>query len=221
MKISLVINLILVLVFVSKVYKPTSASVDRSREISRYYITRASQFETLPVVENNILFLGDSIMEGAELSELLGGNVINRGIGGDTTYGVLTRLDDVVRQKPSKIFLLVGINDIAANSPEQDTVNRYSDILKKLNNELPNTEIYVQSVLPINVKKKGNKFNDSILSLNTKIKQLPYKFTYIDLWGSFSSNGELADELTEDGIHINGKGYLIWKEIIKKHLNQA
>ena len=89
---------------------------------STYYEQRASHFRSLVSKKKCIVFLGDSLSDGAEWSELFSRqDILNRGISGDTSTGVLDRLDEVVRHQPKKIFLLIGINDIARDiSPEQN-----------------------------------------------------------------------------------------------------
>src|SRR5690348_1170260 len=83
---------------------------------STYYLQRVSHFKTLPKTKGDIIFLGNSITDGAEWSELFNDNKIkNRGISGDITAGVLHRLNEVAERKPDKVFLLIGVNDLARN----------------------------------------------------------------------------------------------------------
>ena len=78
-----------------------------------HYKERVELFAKEPVVTGKVMFLGNSITEGGNWGELLGDkSIINRGIGGDVTFGIMKRLDDVVIRRPSKIFILIGINDI-------------------------------------------------------------------------------------------------------------
>lgn len=81
---------------------------------STFYYQRATLFETLPTSKSDIIFLGNSITNGGEWAELLGNpHAKNRGISGDTTQGVLDRLSTITKGKPSKIFLLIGTNDLS------------------------------------------------------------------------------------------------------------
>src|SRR5688572_4929081 len=76
--------------------------------LPEHYARRVAQFEKEPVVTGKIIFLGNSITEGGPWAELTGDrSVINRGIGGDITFSVLARLADIIRRKPSKIFILI------------------------------------------------------------------------------------------------------------------
>jgi lysophospholipase L1-like esterase len=195
-----------------------SAQTDKSCILSSYHVEKTSQFQSLPITTGKIIFLGDSITERATLNELIDTNALNRGIGSETTFGVLDRLDEVIRHNPKKIFIMIGVNDISLNSSNENIIKRYTSIVSKLNTELPNTEIYVESVLPVNVKKYGKNLNILISSLNDDIKKMNGKYTYIDLWGTISNNEELLSDVTEDGIHLNGKGYKLWKDAIKYYL---
>ena len=81
---------------------------------STFYYQRATLFEVLPTSKSDIIFLGNSITNGGEWAELLGNpHAKNRGISGDTTQGVLDRLSTITKGKPSKIFLLIGTNDLS------------------------------------------------------------------------------------------------------------
>ncbi|HUX93953.1 MAG TPA: GDSL-type esterase/lipase family protein, partial [Ignavibacteriaceae bacterium] len=83
-----------------------------------YYKQRASHFETLPNEENGIVFIGDSIINGCEWSELIqNSNIKNRGIISDTTEGILNRIDKTLEAKPKKIFIMIGVNDLSSGSP--------------------------------------------------------------------------------------------------------
>jgi len=58
--------------------------------------------------------------------------VINRGIGGDITFDVLQRLDDVIKRKPSKLFILIGINDIGKDIPDAVIADNYRKIITRV-----------------------------------------------------------------------------------------
>ena len=194
---------------------------------STYYEQRASHFRSLASKKKCIVFLGDSLSDGAEWSELLSRqDILNRGISGDTSTGVLDRLDEVVRHQPKKIFLLIGINDIARDiSPEQICHNIFS-ILKRIKKDSPATQVYVQSLLPVN--DRYNKFssiikNASLIPLVNKELEAnaqQYHYTYIDLnTRMVNSFGKLKDEFTNDGVHLLQGGYKHWAEIIKPYLH--
>src|ERR1700750_2903057 len=112
---------------------------------------RLAQFEKEPIVTGKIIFLGNSITEMGNWKKVTGDTtVINRGIGGDITFGVLKRLKDVTDRKPSKLFILLGINDIGKDIPDAVIADNYLKIVKEIHAKCPGTKIYVQSILPVN-----------------------------------------------------------------------
>ena len=86
-----------------------------------HYREMVSQFAKEPLVTGKVLFLGNSITEFGNWKKLLkDSSVINRGISGDITFGVLNRLNEIIKHQPSKLFLMIGVNDISKND---NTIN--------------------------------------------------------------------------------------------------
>lgn len=189
---------------------------------STYYHQRVSHFRTLPITKNDIIFLGNSISDGAEWGELFADNrVKNRGISGDVSAGVLNRMDEIIIRKPAKVFLLIGINDLSRNISTDSIFKNITKIASCLKQESPSTKLYVQSILPVNnvYKKFGSHTNkgEQIKELNAYLKQnaATYHYTYIDLHTSFcDENGKLIKEFSNDGLHLKGDGYLLWKHLV-------
>src|SRR5690606_12338396 len=78
------------------------------------YASRVEMFKSFPTTDKDIVFIGNSITFWADWQELLKtSHVKNRGIPGDISFGVLERLDEVIEGKPRKIFIMIGINDLA------------------------------------------------------------------------------------------------------------
>ncbi|HEY9610062.1 GDSL-type esterase/lipase family protein [Allocoleopsis sp.] len=188
---------------------------------SPYYWERKSHFETLPKSESDIVFLGDSLTNCCEWHEFfINVRLKNRGISGDTTNGVLNRINEVIETKPRKIFIMIGINDLNQGVKVEDVFNNYRIILKVFQEKVPQSEVFIQSLLPLNNQKfSNNGVNYKIIELNVKLKELAQEFSchYIDLYSSFlDSNNQLDERYTIDGIHLNGQGYLVWKGIIEQ-----
>src|ERR1700722_19716232 len=111
---------------------------------------RLAQFAREPIVPGSIIFLGDSITAMADWSKVLNDStVINGGVGGDITSRVLRRLKDITDRNPSKVFSLLGINDIRKNIPAVVIADNYLRIIRGIHNKCPKTIIYVQGVLPV------------------------------------------------------------------------
>ena len=189
------------------------------------YDSRTVYFSQLPVVKKAVVFFGDSITQWGDWAELLGfTKVINRGIAGDNTFGLKARVNEILRHKPRKLFILIGTNDINLKIPNEYIVSNYAAIINTVKQQSPHTRIYVQSVLPINDRLIGKKYysgtNDQIQQLNYKLLQMAdeMKVTYIDVYSHLlDENKEGLDaKYTYDGLHISGLGYRAWIAFLKQ-----
>ncbi len=222
---SLLVNLVLVTMCGTFVYRNGGVSYFSTKaqtiRFSGAYLNRVSTFERLPRTRGHIVFAGDSIIEQCAWNELFGIPILNRGIGGDTTVHLLNRIDEIVALKPSKVFLMIGINDIQYHAPIADTITRYEHILAKLEG----CKVCILSPLPVNnhilVKDLRKTLdNGKVLELDRQIRALAAAHTipFIDLYSHFVKDGDMNPEYTFDGIHPNGKGYLIFKEVVTPYL---
>ncbi len=205
-----------------------SIYLSAQQEYSTFYYQRASLFENLKSTPNDIVFLGNSITNGGEWSEIFENqNVKNRGISGDICVGVYDRMDIITKGHPAKIFLLIGINDIGRGATTDSIVEGISKIIDKIQYQSPNTKIYLQSILPLNdsfgMFDGHTKHWKEIKPLNKRLENLA-KFkqvTYIDLYSEFVTLGsdKLNPEYTNDGLHLMGKGYMKWAEIVSPYID--
>lgn len=187
-----------------------------------YYHQRVSHFETLPRSGTDILFLGNSITDGAEWSELFSNaRIRNRGISGDITAGVIHRLAYLAEGHPAKVFLLIGINDLARGTSPDSVVKNILLIADYLRQQTPATRLYIQSLLPVNDSfgKFGTHTNKGreVLAVNRALSNAAggHHYTYLDLYDSFCDpTGRLQSAFTNDGLHLTGEGYLLWKHLL-------
>lgn len=187
------------------------------------YPSRVALMRTFSHTKKDIVFLGNSITFWAEWNELLGNrHVKNRGIPGDTSFGVLERLDEVTSGKPAKVFLLIGINDLARNIPADVLLRNFSRIIRRMKSESASTRIYIQTILPTNnsFNKLPNHCNKDALirKLNSELLKLAQEehVFFIDLYSHFADQtGKLKKELTWDGVHLTQEGYEKWADILK------
>lgn len=202
-----------------------SSTTDSSPPRLSYYDMKMEQFSLLPSRDNSVVFLGDSITEQGEWNELLGqANLKNRGISGDTTTGVMKRIDKIAATQPQKLFLMIGINDIWLKKRKtQEILDNYLYILNYLEENSPKTQVYIQSILPVNntdfSRFKGD--NQQVREINQQLALMAkeFNYNYIDLYPHFINNqDELDIQYTLDGIHLTSKGYLVWAEKIKGYL---
>ena len=208
----------------SKVFTMGKINIQSDLNINSYYKHKKSQFEVLTFAHDSILFLGDSLTDEGEWVELLGNtNIVNRGISGDTTRRILNRLDAVVDTKPKQIFLMVGINDFVNEKKSiEEVLSKYKVILEELQKKIPQTEVFIQSVLPVNNNLTYFlQDNQKVIEFNSKLKVLATEFNYqyIDVFSNLAdSENQLDAKYTTDGVHLNGKAYLIWKEAVEKYV---
>lgn len=191
----------------------------QTNEVAGNYNHLKNQYDFLPVNEGDIVFLGNSLTANGNWHEFFDNNKVkNRGISGDVTEGILKRLSPITKGKPSKIFLMIGVNDLLFHSPTK-ALGFYQEIVDKIKSELPETELILQSLLPVNTEVKSMPIkNKDILQINEGIKAIATKeqLKFVDLHSKFlDSKGRLRAELTTDGIHLDIEGYLIWKNEIE------
>ncbi|WP_461791681.1 GDSL-type esterase/lipase family protein [Pedobacter sp.] len=192
------------------------------------YQARLNLFKSEMRSAKDIVFVGNSITAGTDWSELLANpNAKNRGISGDITFGVLARLDEVLREKPAKVFVLIGINDLAGNVPDHSILNNYKLIIKTIKSCSPSTKIYFNTLLPLN-----NTFTNfpthlsragRIPPLNSAISAIAAEenIVLIDSYNHFKDvDGQLNKAYTNDGLHLTPDGYKHWALILKAYVNQ-
>jgi lysophospholipase L1-like esterase len=141
--------------------------------------------------------------------------------------GVYDRLNQILPGKPQKIFLMIGINDVSHNLTSDSIVKNIRLIAKKIHTESPQTELYIQSLLPINesfnrYKNLTGKTNQ-VVEINQKLKQLCDNegIKFVNLFPLFVEKGTiiLRSELTNDGLHLNEAGYSIWVKKLRQYIH--
>ncbi len=203
-----------------------NAQTQRPRA-SAYHYQKASLFEILPITSKDIVFLGNSITDGCEWAELFGNpRIKNRGISADKTWNVLERLDPIVEGQPKKLFLMIGVNDLPTGEKPEMIVLRIRQIVERFMQESPRTRLYIQSVLPVNdnfpnfAKRHASK-GAEILKVNEGLQTMCKELglTYIDLHSAMKDKeGKLDKRYTNDGLHLLGEGYLVWKAQIEPYV---
>jgi lysophospholipase L1-like esterase len=216
---SLAMNVVAMAVAGCAVQKRGGLNYVVSRYISHeavdpYTALRTTVFEVLQPPRTASIMVGDSITAGGEWAELLGSDVVNRGIGGDTSYGALQRIDSIAKVQPRRLFLMIGTNDAYSlgTSPEQSAENIRS-ILDRLQVMSPNTKVYLQSCLPSVSPAK----NDWIRRFNVLLPQFAdgHRVVYLNLYDHFVDGELINPRLTVDGLHLSGEGYVLWATLLR------
>lgn len=204
-----------------------ACAFSQENKFGTYYNQRYSLFQKLPDTKGEIIFLGNSITDGGEWCELFGNkNVKNRGISGDTTDGVSFRLGEVTKSKPKMVFLLIGINDLARGVSKDTVFQNICTIAQNIRKESPKTQVFIQSILPVNpiyglFKTHTGKTNE-VMWINDHLKTwcAQEHFQFIDLFSRFKSadSNLMNPNLSNDGLHLTGDGYLLWVDILKPYV---
>jgi lysophospholipase L1-like esterase len=192
---------------------------------------RANIFEIMQTRTNGCIeFVGGSITEDCEWSGIFKNpKIINRGIDGNTTVDVLNRMNELIRHKPSKVFLEIGTSDLG-NGVAVDTIaGNIGKIAQFFLTANPKTELYILSILPAapagpNPMPGMGKFRkEDILTLNNLLKSfcVKSKINYIDLFSSFVAEDgvTLNTQFGNSNSKLSGSGYLLFKDIITTYVN--
>lgn len=166
----------------------------------------------------SVVFMGDSQAEPLSLYGFLEPSSVVAKKG----RNVISAIDDVpsvVKLNPKKVVLLYGVNDLLLFKTTDDFILKYERLITKLKKQLPNAQIYVNSVYHVQdfasekkpLFKRSDDFNKSLQVLCEKLS-----VTYIDS-NSLISND--SDYYAPDGIHFFSAYYYPWLEFMQKQLN--
>lgn len=184
------------------------------------YERHINKFDLLDAHDTELLLLGDSMIAYYPVKRLFRGrHVINQGIPGDTTEGVLNRLEQVVRLTPKQVVLHAGTNDFVLLEDDAMAIcERIITIKEGLEKAIPKVRVLVVSVLPIHPGMLKTALfvrdNAKLTGLNQWLESHLQKKQFVDLAKHVIKEGVLNPDLTTDGIHLNEKGY----EIYHRHL---
>lgn len=192
---------------------------------------RVERFEMLSEPPKNVdlLLIGDSLIQEYPHDEMFKEvTVLNRGIGGDTTDGVLQRLDPSLgHHSPRTIVLLIGTNDLGLGKKSVNAITEnIAAIANALINKQPKATIHVMSLLPVNETVDaftvGVRTNDALDAINARLKTLKTRYKFHDVNRFFKDeHNRLKTTLTRDGLHINVEGYRLLTDYIEKNILDA
>lgn len=193
---------------------------------TQYANKECTEEKVINITNPNYVFLGDSITDFYDLKKYYGEDlpIVNSGINGNIVEHILDNLDDrVYKYNPSKVILLIGINNYLTKNDEIDTVvNGIGQIVKQIKEKLPNCEIYVESIYPMNDDHSKAVSTEKIEDTNIKIKKLCKKYNakYIDVFSKLidEETNKLNKKYSDDGLHMNDEGYKVITEIVKKSI---
>ncbi|MBP5609627.1 MAG: hypothetical protein J6X66_15345 [Lachnospiraceae bacterium] len=186
------------------------------------YDTLEYKYEMIYNYPTDVVFCGDSLVERCSWDEMYPElEVKNRGIGGDTVYGLMSRMDTIMATQPKKLFVYVGINDVLFGREPDDIINRYRELMDVIAG-YEGVKVYIQSILPVSASQSDaerilldtHEIDEALAGLCEE-----RGFTYIWLWDEYAGDDwALLDEYYYDGVHINARAYKHWKEILDPYV---
>ena len=177
-----------------------------------------------------IVFVGDSLTQRYPLNEFYPGlHVYNRGIDGDTTVGVLKRLElSIFDLKPTTVVLQIGTNDLQVEGIAKDiTIVNIQKIVKAIQNTQPEIHLILVSLYPVNlsIDKLVNKFivgprnNEDIKSINQAIAKIQ-GVKFLDIYPHLlNEDKELNLQYSKEGLHLSLAGYAIITPLIRQAID--
>lgn len=210
---------------------PDASKADLSFRDHRY-----DSFHALPPAnDGDIIFIGNSITNMMNWNELFGNNpkIKNRGTSGGFTKEILEHLESMVAGNPSKVFVMIGTNDLGVEgyefSPEA-VAYRIEKILTQIREKTPKAHVYFQSILP---SQKGFRTREKTESTNILVEEWILQqndslLTYIDLYSLLEENGGMKNSVNVpktvsnsfDDLHLTQRGYKIWADIISEYVGE-
>ena len=189
--------------------------------------TKYRELNQVSVLEPDMIFIGDSIVEYYPLQELLGTTktIVNRGIRGYQTRLLLENLDaHLYGDAVDQIVLLIGTNDIGKDIPMNEALDNLEGVIQSLNRDYPLSQIKLVSILPVN---EGEEYKQTVyIRTNEKIREWNQAYEalasaymqvdFVSIYDSLAdSEGQLQSAYTTDGLHLSVAGYQALSEVLK------
>ena len=183
--------------------------------------------ENSSLKKGQIVFIGDSITAGYNLTynyHRLDRECYNRGISGDTTDWLLSRLQvSLFDLEPSTVVLMIGTNDINGDKSVEQISDSYATILELFSLHLPDAQVICVSIIPQNKKYSNNAIeNNKRITATLEIERLAREmgYEYVNLYDNLTDDdGLLTKKYSKDGLHLNRRGYRVWTNLMKDFID--
>lgn len=172
----------------------------------------------------DVVFFGNSIARDGDFQRYFSKKrICNLGRGSDDLDGLIFRISQIRAVKPEKVFVMAGIVGLYLQT-EDEFESKYQRMVDSIRSSVPEAEIYLQSILPVNhkMKKRGIASSEKIIKSNKTIAEIAARSNcvYVDLWALYEQDGEMPKELTRDGVHLFPEAYERWMEEIREYIEE-
>lgn len=170
--------------------------------------------------QNAVVFLGDSITQGwgpKFRGQFAGVKLANRGIGGDTTRGMLIRLkEDVLSLNPKAVVILMGTNDLEVGLEPALIARNFQKIIVSLKSHSKEMPIIVCRVFPSSAsKKRPQEKIEQVNALYAAAVRGDAQITLLDTWSLYQKEGNADPAFFPDLLHLNNDGYAKWASALR------
>ena len=190
----------------------------RGHSMSRYVLTSDNHRHFAP--QADLVVFGDSITEWAPWADIFRDiSMVNRGLAGDTTAGMLRRIDTTLNVNPKLICFMAGINDLAQGYSVDQAFTNYVEIADTWLKQ--GIKVVVQSTLFVGESLQG--LNTQVEELNSLLKSYCHEngVQFIDVNEVLAPNGVLLDDFSCDDLHLNAKAYQQWSSLLVPVVHQS
>lgn len=183
---------------------PQSKAEDNSSKSSEYKETFKDD-----------LFLGDSITDSISFYDFLDeSNVVAKL--GLTSKEAKKQIEDIVKAQPKNIYIMFGMNDILTGENSKNFIKDYRELIQAIKIKLPDANIYIQSILPVDSNVKNKKpllTNENVDDFNQALMDMAKddNLQYLNIRSILDSDMNL---LEPDGIHVKYKFYELWLDYL-------
>ena len=174
-------------------------------------------------ITTEICFFGHSQIEASDFQSCFPDKkIVELGYPGDNIKGMERRVDQIKAVRPKKVFVMAGTNSLDYNKAEFE--QEYRNLMNSIRDSVPSVKIYVFTIIPQRDGILGqSKRNDIVRERNMfisafcKANHLPL----IDTYKLFvDKQGNLDQGFSKDGVHINGKAYQVWAQLLKPYIEE-
>ena len=169
----------------------------------------------------NLFLIGDSMIEFFDWRQCFSGHrVVNLGRAGETAGELLARLPGILALQPAPdwLLLMTGTNDVCMENFAFPAT--YAKIIATCSAQYPQAEITVNSLLPIALPYLAS---DTVPRLNGLLRELALAHTihFMDGYAALADQTGLPRPgvLAADGVHLTDRGYRLWGEALRQHLD--
>ena len=192
-----------------------------------YSHTKESVYDCIPITSNDIVMLGDSMLDYGEWHELLDTPLAkNRAISGDCLHDVIVRVAPIVDARPACIVVMAGINDLQRGESVEQVMAEYTQLVDMIRQGSPGTRLALLPILAPNERLYRAHIKPrfpgihmptaaEVAEINAHIEGLG---EVVDL-SCLLENGQIAPDYTLDGLHLNGSGLQMLAQVLRARLD--